>query len=181
MGGGNALTPAPASYRLKWLCAPKGAGFLYVRPERQARVEGPIVGWGHQEPSTFISRTEEQATRDPAAYLTVPDAIAYQRERDWEVVRARCVELCREARRDLCTVLGTEPIAPEEMILQMATVQVPDGAAEQIERRLWEDHRIELPAMRPDLIRISIAAYTTRDDVDRLLDVLPRVLAASRS
>ena len=32
--------------------------------------------------------------------------------------------------------------------------------------------------MRPqhDLLRISIAAYTTRDDVERLLDALPRVL-----
>jgi selenocysteine lyase/cysteine desulfurase len=37
--------------------------------------------------------------------------------------------------------------------------------------------------MRPqqDLLRISIAAYTTREDVDRLLDALPAALAASRS
>jgi isopenicillin-N epimerase len=168
----------------KWLCAPKGAGFLHVRPEHQQRVEGPIVSWGHTEPSTFGSRTEEQGTRDAAAYLTVPDAIAFQQARAWEDVRARCVELCREARRELCEVLGTEPIAPDEQVLQMASVRLPDGVSgELLARTLWEEHRIEIPVMRPqkDLLRISVAAYTTREDIDRLLDVLPRALVTSRS
>jgi isopenicillin-N epimerase len=83
----------------KWLCAPKGSGFLHVRPEHQARVDGAIVSWGHREPATFLSRTEEQGTRDESAYLSVPAAIAFQHEYDWDAVRARCVELCRAARR----------------------------------------------------------------------------------
>lgn len=167
----------------KWLCAPKGAGFLYVRPEYQERVEGPIVSWGHAEQSTFASRTQEQGTRDAAAYLTVPDAIAFQQEHAWDDVRARCVEASHEARRDLCELLGTEPIAPEEMVLQMASVRLPDGAGKALERTLWEEHRIDIPVMRPqqDLLRISIAAYTTRADVERLLEVLPGALAKSRT
>jgi isopenicillin-N epimerase len=167
----------------KWLCAPKGSGFLHVRPEHQERVEGAIVSWGHEEPATFVSRTQEQGTRDAAAYLTVPDAIAFQQERAWGDVRARCVQLCREARRDLCAVLGTEPIAPEEMVLQMASVRLPDGVGAALQRSLWEDHRIEIPVTRPqkDLLRISVAAYTGRKDVERLLAALPRALATSRS
>src|SRR3954454_1646233 len=168
----------------KWLCAPKGAGFLHVQPEHQERVDGPIISWGHGEPATFISRTEEQGTRDPAAYLTVPAAIAFQREHDWDAVRARCVELCREARRELCALFDTEPIAPESMVRQMASVQFPDGVdGAELVRNLWENERIEIPAMRPqqDLLRISVAAYTTREDVDRLLDALPRALARSRT
>lgn len=166
----------------KWLGAPKGAGFLHTRRERQGHVEGPIVSWGHAEPATFVSRTEQQGTRDAAAYLTVPAAIAFQAERDWEIVAARCVADCREARRALCELLGTEPIAPEQMVLQMASVRLPDGIdGEALARTLWDEHRIEIPVMRPerDLLRISIAAYTTRDEVERLLDVLPRLLAAA--
>src|SRR5690606_20021302 len=30
----------------KWLCAPKGSGFLYVRPEHQAWMESMIISWG---------------------------------------------------------------------------------------------------------------------------------------
>jgi isopenicillin-N epimerase len=168
----------------KWLCAPKGSGFLHVRPEHQERVDGAIVSWGHREPSTFISRTEEQGTRDDSAYLAVPAAIEFQQEHDWDAVRARCVALCREARRELCAVLGTEPIAPEEMVLQMASVRIPDDVdGAELLRVLWEENRIEIPVMRPqqDLLRISVAAYTTREDVDRLLDALPGAIATSRS
>jgi isopenicillin-N epimerase len=159
----------------KWLCGPKGSGFLYVRPEWQDRAQAPIVSWGYSEPATFISRTEQQGTRDSAAYLAVPDAIAFVREHDR---REQCVALCREARGELCALLGSEPLAPEEQILQMASVQLPRADPE-LSQRLFDEHRIEIPTMgrnRDDLLRISIAAYNDRSDVDRLLEALPSAL-----
>jgi isopenicillin-N epimerase len=164
----------------KWLCAPKGSGFLHVRPEWRERVDGTIVSWGYGEPATFISRTERQGTRDPAAYLAVPAAIEFQREHD---VRERCVALAREARRELCSLLGTEPLASDGAILQMASVRLPEPRGD-LSQRLFDEHRIEIPTMGPrrdDLLRISVAAYTVREDVERLLDALPRVLRTSRS
>jgi isopenicillin-N epimerase len=168
----------------KWLCAPKGAGFLHVRPERQDRIDGAIVSWGYREPATFLSRTAQQGTRDDAAYLSVPDAIAFQHDRDWDAVRSRCRALALEARDELCALFGTEPIAAPELIAQMASVRLPadqDGAA--LERGLWDGHRIEIPTLRAerDLLRISVACYTSREDVERLLDALPGVLRTSRS
>jgi len=160
----------------KWLCAPKGAGFLHVRREWQERVGGPIVSWGYAKPATFISRTEQQGTRDAAAYLAIPEAIAFQRAHD---VRERCVALARRARRELCALLGTEPFVPDEAIRQMATVQLP-VADPDLSRRLFDGHRIEIPTMGPrrdDLLRVSIAAYTVWEDVERLLDALPSALA----
>jgi isopenicillin-N epimerase len=160
----------------KWLCAPKGAGFLHVRAEWQERVDGPIVSWGYEQPATFISRTERQGTRDAAAYLSVPEAIAFQRAHD---VREKCVALAREARGELCALLGTEPLGPDEAIRQMATVQLPVADTD-LSRRLFDEHRIEIPTMGPrrdDLLRVSIAAYTVWDDVERLLEALPSALA----
>jgi len=165
----------------KWMCAPKGAGFLHVQPEWQERVDGAIVSWGYGEtPPTFISRTQRQGTRDPAAYLAVPDAIAFVTEHD---ERDRCVALAREARRELCALLGTEPLAPEDQILQMASVRLPEADAT-LSKRLFDKHRIEIPTMGPrrdDLLRISVAPYTEREDVERLLDALPLVLRSARS
>jgi isopenicillin-N epimerase len=153
----------------KWLCAPKGAGFLHVRPEWQERVDGVITSWGYEEPATFISRTERQGTRDSSAYLTVPTAIEFVREHD---DRERCVALCREARRDLCALLGTDPIAPEEMVLQMASVRLPAPDPD-LSQRLFDEHRVEIPVSHDGtLLRISVAPYTDRADVDRLLFAL---------
>jgi isopenicillin-N epimerase len=159
----------------KWLCAPKGAGFLHVRPEWQERVDGAIVSWGYEEPATFLSRTERQGTRDAAAYLSVPAAIEFTREHD---LREQCVALSREARRDLRELLGTEPVAPESAVLQMASVRlpVPDSG---LSERLWEEHRIEIPVSHDGtLLRVSIAPYNDRGDVDRLLAALARELHA---
>ena len=154
----------------KWLCAPKGSGFLYVRPEWQECTHAPIVSWGYEEPDSFIWRTQKQGTRDQSAYLTVPAAIEFFREHD---SRERCVELAREARRQLCDLLGTEPLAPEEQILQMASVRLPH-ADPTLTQRLFDEHRIEIPTMGSDdeLLRISVALYTEREDVERLLDAL---------
>jgi isopenicillin-N epimerase len=98
----------------KWLCAPTGAGFLHVRPEHQERVDGAIVGWGYEPGRSFSERLELQGTRDASAWLSVPDAIDFQAQRDWDAVAARCRDLALETRDRLCELLGTEPYAPAD-------------------------------------------------------------------
>jgi isopenicillin-N epimerase len=159
----------------KWLCAPKGSGFLHVRGPWQEHVHGAIVSWGSFEPSTFLSRTLFQGTRDPAAYLAVPDAIAFVEEHD---DRARAVALARNARRHLNELLDAEPIAPDEQVGRLATVALPKPAPDLTER-LFAEYRIEIPTMGPrrdDLLRVSVAMYTSEEDVERLLDALLHVL-----
>ena len=80
-------------------------------------------------------------------------------------------------------MLGTEPLAPDASIRQMASVRLPYADPE-LSRRLFDEHRIEIPTMGPrrdDLLRISVAAYTEREDVERLLDALPAALRSARS
>jgi isopenicillin-N epimerase len=99
-----------------------------------------------------------QGTRDPAAWLAVPDAIRYQAERDWHEVRDRCCRLAHGARRALCDLLGTEALAPEAMIAQMAAVRRPRSTAD-LSMRLFTRHRIEVPVdgLAGDLLRVSVA------------------------
>ncbi|MCC7022488.1 MAG: aminotransferase class V-fold PLP-dependent enzyme, partial [Thermomicrobiales bacterium] len=65
----------------KWLCAPKGSGFLFARREHHDWLESPIVSWGWVEGTErfrpdhqFVSRNQAQGTRDLAAYLAAPAA-----------------------------------------------------------------------------------------------------------
>jgi isopenicillin-N epimerase len=163
----------------KWMCSPKGAGFLHVRPEHQDRVDAAIVSWGYEAGTTFTRRIEKQGTRDPAAWLAVPDAIGFQAERDWDQVRDRCRRLTLEAREQLLNLLGTKPLAPAQMLAQMAAVRLPRSAPT-LSDELFTRHRVEIPVggAQDDLLRLSVAGYTTREEIDRLLAALARELDA---
>jgi isopenicillin-N epimerase len=157
----------------KWLCAPKGAGFLYVRPERQELLEPLVVGWGRGE-SDFPRRHGPQGTDDPAAYLSVPAAIEFV---SGEGRAAECRELLREGSRQLATA-GFEPYAPAQP-LQMASFCLPRSDPEQVELRLLEEFRIEAPVREWNgqiLIRVSIAPYNTTGDLTTLVTALRELL-----
>jgi isopenicillin-N epimerase len=162
----------------KWMCAPKGAGFLYVRRELQGDVHPRVISWGYDgDDPSFLSRHEKQGTRDPAAYLTVPEAIEWQRARHWDAVRERCHELARRAAADL----GLEPLVPgtrHDLYGQMVALRLPDGAPGDLQERLYDEHRIEIPTFERNggqLIRASFQGYNDAADLERLkaaLDVL---------
>jgi isopenicillin-N epimerase len=162
----------------KWLCAPKGAGYLYVRRELQRDVHPLLISWGYEgdEPS-FVSRHEKQGTRDPSAYLTVPAAIAWQHEHDWDAVRDRCHHLARRARNEL----GLEPLTPDsrEFFAQMVTLRLPEGAPDDLKERLYDDYRIEVPVFEHDgdwFIRASFQGYNDDADLERLKTALSELL-----
>jgi isopenicillin-N epimerase len=166
----------------KWLCGPKGSGFLWVRPELQETIDALVIGWGYGDDATFVSRHTMAGTRDPAAHLAVPDAIEWQAEHDWEAVRARCHGLAREARTRLTELTGLEPLAPDarEHFGQMIAARLPDCDADELQRRLYEEHRIEVAASRrwngAPLLRASFQGYNDERDLGRLLDALRKLL-----
>jgi isopenicillin-N epimerase len=158
----------------KWLCAPKGAGFLHARPERQELLDPLVVGWGQPE-TEFTLRHDWQSTRDPAAYLAVPDAIEFVREHGRA---AECRALLRDASGRLAAA-GFPSLAPEQP-LQMASFRLPDCDPDELELRLRGEFRIEAPVRSRDgqpLIRVSVAPYTTADDLDRLEAALRTVFS----
>jgi isopenicillin-N epimerase len=152
----------------KWLCAPKGAGFLHVRRELQETIAPLVAGWGYRDESTFLSRHEEQGTRDPSAFLTVPDAIEWQQARNWDAVRERCRALASEAPARL----GLEPLGTD---LQMVSMRLPSDTPAGLQERLYDEHRIEIPVF-DGLIRASFQGYNGRDDLEALRTALERLL-----
>ncbi len=162
----------------KWLCAPKGAGFLYVRRELQQDTHPLLFSWGYEgDDPTFVERHEKQGTRDPSAYLTVPTAIEWQQKHAWDVVRARCHELARRARNEL----GLAPLTPDDdgYYGQMVTLRLPDGTPEELQERLYDEHRIEVPVFeRHDAryIRPSFQGYNDEGDLERLKTALHELL-----
>ncbi len=149
----------------KWLCAPKGSGFLWARPEHQDWIEPVVISWGYHEDAGFGERHGWQGTRDPAAYLAVPKAIEMHATFDLE----RAKELADEAERALAPY-GPRPLRGEGSPLMRAlTVRTADPAG--LWRRLYDEHRVEVPVYEWEgtaLLRISIGPYNDEADVARL-------------
>jgi isopenicillin-N epimerase len=162
----------------KWLCAPKGAGFLYARPEHHPHLDPPVLSWDF-EASEFGERHRYQGTRDPAAYLAVPTAIRFQAEHGWDDVQARCHPLADHVRLGIAELTGLAPLSGEDGFVQMIAAELPPCDPAAVQRRLREEHRIEVPVREWNgriLIRVSVQAYNDAADVTALLEALPSVL-----
>jgi isopenicillin-N epimerase len=156
----------------------KGCRLLYVRRDLQRDVHPLLISWGYEgDDPSFVSRHEKQGTRDPSAYLTVPAAIAWQHEHNWDSVRERCHELARRARNEL----GLEPLTPDsdEFFRQMVTLRVPGTAPKDLQQRLYDEHRIEVPITERGeerFIPVSSQGYNDSTDLERLRDALAALL-----
>lgn len=169
----------------KWLCAPKGSGFLHARPEQQARLDARVTSWGYAEGtgghtgfdaylgrSQFERRLQWQGTRDLSAWLAVPAAIDFQARHGWPELRPRCHALARQALEALTQRHGLAPIARDDDWCQMVAIPVPGQDAEALRQRLSAEHAIEVPVTshRGQLyVRVSVQAYNDAGDIERLL------------
>lgn len=170
----------------KWLCAPKGAGFLYARPEVQHLLKPLVVSWGYESEfpsgSNFIDHHEWWGTRDMAAFLSVSTAIQFQKEHNWDEVRESCHQLVACAQTQICELTGLAALHPQtdNWFRQMAAAPLPANTdVALLKTRLYDDHRIEVPVHEWNgnkLIRVSVQGYNTKRDIDHLLRALVELL-----
>jgi isopenicillin-N epimerase len=167
----------------KWMCAPKGAGFLYARPEHQAMIRPLIVSWDWEDHSEFVRLNQWQGTRDIAAFLSVPAAIQFMQSHDWDTVRAQSHALASDLRRRLCDWYGVAPLTPDspEWFAQMFTVLLPPTDPISLQTQLYEGRHVQMAigTWHDQLqLRISVQGYNDRHDLDQafaaITDLVPR-------
>lgn len=163
----------------KWLCAPKGSGFLYARPALQPLLSPLIVSWGWESErpshSRFIDYFSWVGTSDPSAHLSVGSAIDFQAAYDWPAVREACHAMAVWARDRLNAAAGMPAICPTDHFAQMFAIELPAGSIGRLGTRLWDERRIEVPLVKwnnRDLLRVSIQAYNKPQDILQLEDAL---------
>ncbi len=182
----------------KWLCAPKGAGFLVVRRDRQARIRPTTISLGATMPVLARSRFQLEfdwtGTDDPSAYLAVAAAIEFLGALfpgGWEELMARNRALAIEARRILCRETEIAPPCPEEMLGALASIPIPAldwdpsdqrPSIDPLQDRLFFEHAIEVPilywpAFPRRILRVSAQVYNQREQYEVLAHALGATLA----
>lgn len=178
----------------KWLCAPKGSAFLHVRREHHARLDAPVISWGYAVDtsgtqgnaaytgSTLLERHMQwQGTRDIAAFLAVPAAIAFQAHHHWPQVQQRCHAMAADVLARVCAHTGLAPICLDADFGQMVALPVPAMDAAQLAQRLQQEFGIEIPVTTHQghvFVRISVQAYNTQGDVEALVQALKVIYPA---
>ncbi len=164
----------------KWLCSPKGAGFLYTKKDKQDLIEPLILSWGYTKESKFSAGSnyldyyDWLGTNDPAAYLSVPAAIKFQEEHDWASVRQNCHTLLQETLEAMEALTGLPTIYPtnSDMYVQLAVAALPDiDDLDAFKNKLYDEHKIEIPLTQYNgkpFVRISVQAYTSKEDLAAL-------------
>ena len=163
----------------KWLCAPKGSSFLFVKKEHQDWVKPVVVSWGKDgddpTPSEFIQNFQWQGTRDMSAFLTIPTAINFY-IKEIRPYQESCKKIIQDTYSEFPSVLNTEPIsAGKEWLAQLVAHPLPKNIPSNLKKGLWEKYRIEIPVFEwngQEFVRVSIQVYNTQKDVDLLMSAL---------
>ncbi|KKD37421.1 aminotransferase class V-fold PLP-dependent enzyme [Limnoraphis robusta] len=170
----------------KWLSAPKGAAFLYVKPDKQAAIRPLTISHGANSPRTDRSRFQLEfdwmGTHDPTAYFCIPEAIKFMGSLlpgGWLELMQYNHKMVIEARKMLSDQLDIALPCPEKIIGSMATIILPDKIQliPQLQEKLWQQFKIEVPVIPWDnqpqkLLRISAQVYNTHSDYNRLVEAL---------
>ncbi len=176
----------------KWVLSPKGAGFLYARPDVQHLVEPMVVSWGYHSTPETSSGSQFQdylgwtGTKDPAASLAVPAALQFMADHHWVEMRRSCHTLLKPAIERICDLVQMEPLYPlaSDLYVQMSIAPLPaDADLVALKARLYDEYRVEVPLIEWNsrkFVRISVQAYNTQDDLDALYDGLHRLLPQVR-
>lgn len=174
----------------KWMCGPVGSAFLHARREHHPMLHAPVVSWGyvaetvapagpspHFDPytgtDTLQRRLQWQGTRDLSAWLALPAAIEFQERHDWLQVQARCHRMAVQALHALRARWDLPPIGRDEDVGQFVAIPVPHTDAAALQRRLFEESRIEIPVTQHQgrtFVRLSVQAYNTEQDIVALLE-----------
>jgi len=178
----------------KWLCAPKGAAFLYVNAQQQAAIRPLTISHGANSPrsdrSRFLLEFDWVGTYDPSPYLCIPKAIDFLGSLlpgGWDQLRETNRQTALEARKVICELLEIPSPCPESMIGAMAAIPLPLALSNQyaspmaLQDRLVEEFNIQVPIVPwagdyQMLVRISAQLYNHSYQYENLGKILKSLI-----
>lgn len=173
----------------KWLCAPKGSGFLHVRADRQAVLHPNVISHGYMK--GFREEFDWTGTCDPTPWLCIPESLRYIGSLlpgGWPAVMATNRALALRARSLVLDAIGTDAPCPQTMIGSMASIPLPPAPNGSAASRLdcaglhdWFRKQGVETWLHPypvPVLRISAQLYNSLDQFQQLAGLLAQAFHA---
>lgn len=169
----------------KWICAPKGSGFLWVDPARQQEIHPLIIS--HHYLTGFDKEFGWQGTRDISGLLSINTAFEFFDRFGWEDVMRHNHELAVWSQEMLCERWNTIPMTPLDgrLIGAMATLRLPlrfqhidEPTREVLQQRLYDEFKVEAPLIlwgNHAYVRVSCQIYNRPQDYQRLGQAIEKI------
>jgi selenocysteine lyase/cysteine desulfurase len=154
----------------KWLFAPKGSGFLYVRDEVIDRLWNTIVTEGWDEPKLRAERFQRIGSSNVPALYGLRAAIKLANDIGIERIERRHRAMADYVLSEMLK-RGAESWTSPDAALRcgIVTVNVPPVPRIDLENWMWQQHKIRIRGGEPSKLRLSTPYYLPKKDIDRFL------------
>lgn len=154
----------------KWLQAPKGSGFLYVRDEAIDRMWNTVATAGWDEPKLRAERFQRIGSSNVPSLCGLRAAIQLANTIGIERIERRHREL-GDYMLAAMIKRGAESWTSPDAKLRCAivTVNVPPIERMKLEDWMWKTKKIRIRGGEPSKLRLSTPYYIRKKDIDAFL------------
>jgi isopenicillin-N epimerase len=156
----------------KWLMAPKGTGFLYVRRDMADRLWSTIVTGGWDDPNMKTAeRFQHIGSSNLPSLWGLRAAIKMAEEIGMERIEQRHRQLADYLHAQMLNRGAQSVTSPDAaMRCAIATVNVPPIDRLELEHWMWTKHKIRIRGSQPSKLRLSTPYYLQKAEIDRFLE-----------